>query len=105
MIELNNLLTKKLEGMDNTEVVVSKVKVPPNSSLPMHWHPGEEFVYVLNGSVTLIQEGEREKIFRKGDVCVVPFKKVHTIRTESEGVEMLAFRVHEEGKPERILVE
>ena len=52
-LKLENLLSSKLEGVPGTEVIVSRVDVPPDTSLPKHWHPGEEFAYVLEGSVTL----------------------------------------------------
>lgn len=103
-MDFNNLLTSQLVGAKDTEVVVSRVTVPANTSLPMHWHPGEEFAYVLEGSLVLIQEGKDDVIFNKGDVGVVPFKQVHTIKTNDEGVTVLVFRVHEQGQPERVLV-
>ncbi|MDH5179018.1 MAG: cupin domain-containing protein [Gammaproteobacteria bacterium] len=104
-MQFANLLTTQLVGAKDTEVVVSHVSVPPQTSLPMHWHPGEEFAYVLDGSCVLHQEGEEDLTFRKDDVGVVPFKKVHTIETLDEAVTMVVFRVHETGQPERILVD
>ena len=71
----------------------------------MHWHPGEEFAYVLEGSFALHQEGKPDQIFQKGDVGVVPLKQVHTISTQDEGTTVLIFRVHEAGQPGRILVD
>ena len=100
-----DLLTKQLEGNENTEVVVSITTVPPNTTLPKHWHPGEEFAYVLEGSLTLWQEGKPDVLYKKGDVGVVPFKQVHTIFTQEEGATVLVFRVHELGQPGRILVD
>ena len=102
---LNNLLSTELEGVKNTEVVVSHVTIPPNMSLPKHWHPGEEFAYVLEGSVTLWQKGKRDVSARKGDVVKVPLNQIHTAITGNEGVKLLVFRVHERGKPERVLVD
>lgn len=104
-MEFNNLLTSNLAGTDNKEVVVSKVTVPPNTTLPKHWHPGEEFAYILDGSLVLWTENEGEATFTKGDSCVVPYQKVHTVRTTDEGVSILVFRVHEKGQEERYLVE
>ena len=57
----------------------------------MHWHPGEEFAYVLGGSLILHQEGEKDIKYSKGDVGVVPFKKVHTIETKDEAVPYSCF--------------
>jgi quercetin dioxygenase-like cupin family protein len=100
-----DLLTSQLEGVENTEVVVSVTTVPPHTTLPKHWHPGEEFAYVLEGSFVLWQEGKADEIFRKGDVGKVPLKQVHTVSTKEEGATILVFRVHELGQPGRILVD
>ena len=102
---LKNLLSTELEGVKDTDVVVSRVTIPPNTSLPKHWHPGEEFAYVLDGSVTLWQKGKRNVKGKKGDLVKVSLKQVHTAITGDEGVELLVFRVHERGQPERISAE
>ena len=99
-----DLLTESLKSTEGLEVVVSHVALPPNFTLPMHWHPGEEFAYILQGSVTLILDGEGEQEAFSGDVGVVPLKKVHTARSGHEGATILVFRVHEEGQPGRVLV-
>lgn len=104
-LKLENLLTSKLEGVAGTEVVVSRVTMPPNKSLPKHWHPGEEFGYVLEGSVVLWQEGKAEVVGKKGEVIKVPLKQIHTAKTTEEGATILVFRVHEAGKPGRTIVE
>jgi len=104
-IQFADLLTHPLQGVQNTEVVVSITTVPPNTKLPVHWHPGEEFAYVLDGSVTLHQEGKPDEHYKKGEVGVVPLKQVHTVSTQDEAVKILIFRVHELGQPGRVLVD
>ena len=101
-LKTQNLMKTKLEGVAGTEVVVSHVTIPPNTSLPKHWHPGEEFAYVLKGSVTLWQKDKESVLGKTGDVIKVPLKQIHTAVTKEEGVTLLVFRVHEQGKPERI---
>lgn len=101
-LKLNNLMKAKLEGVEGTEVIVSHVTIPPNTTLPKHWHPGEEFAYILEGSVTLWQKGKADIVGKAGDVMKVPLKQVHTAVTKEEGVVLLIFRVHEQGKPERV---
>lgn len=102
---LENLMRSTLEGVDQTEVIVSRVVVPPHTELPRHWHPGEEFAYVVDGSVTLWQDGEEDIVMNAGDVGKVPLRKVHTAITGDEGCELIVFRVHASGEPERVLVE
>ena len=104
-LKLENLMKSQLEGVNGTEVIVSRVTIPPNTSLPRHWHPGEEFAYILDGSVTLWQKGKDNIVGMKGDVIKVPLKQIHTAVTKEEAVTILVFRVHEQGKPERIKVD
>ena len=103
--DLVTLLAGQLERVEGTEFVVSRVKIPPHMSLPKHWHPGEEFVYVIDGRVTLWQEGKEDLVFSAGDAAKVPLKQIHTAKTGEEGVDLVVFRVHETGKPERVLVD
>lgn len=104
-VKLENLLRSLLEGVEGTEVIVSRVSMPPHTTLPKHWHPGEEFAYVLEGSVVLWQDGHEDILGKAGDVLKVPLKQVHTAMTRDEGTTVLVFRVHEQGQPERVLVE
>jgi quercetin dioxygenase-like cupin family protein len=104
-VMLENLLQSQLAGFEGAEVIVSRVTVPPHTALPKHWHPGEEFAYILEGSVVLWQDGKDDVLARTGEVVAVPLKQVHTAVTKDEGATILVFRVHEQGKPERIPVE
>ena len=102
--KLETLLEAVLEGVEGTEVIVSKVTIPPNSTLPKHWHPGEEFAYILEGSAILWQDGKDDIVGKAGDVLKVPLKQVHTAITKDEGATILVFRIHEQGQPERVPV-
>ncbi|MDB4324781.1 cupin domain-containing protein [bacterium] len=103
--KMETLLSTELEGAPGTEVIVSRVALPANTSLPKHWHPGEEFAYVLEGSITLWQEGKEDTVIAAGQVGKVPLEQIHTVVTGDEGVTLLVFRVHEKGKPERMPAE
>jgi len=104
-VQLENLLKAELEGLEGGEVIISRVTIPPHTTLPKHWHPGEEFGYVLEGSCYLWQDGEEDTLIRTGEALKVPLKKVHTAFTKDEAVTILVFRVHEEGEPERVPAE
>ena len=98
-------MTSQLELVEGMEVVVSHVEIPPNTTLPKHWHPGEEFVYILKGSEVLWQKDKSDTHLKKGDVFKVPLRQIHTAKTGEEGATVLVFRVHEQGKPIRVNVE
>lgn len=104
-LKLDTLMKEQLKGVPGTEVIMSKVEIPPDTSLPKHWHPGEEFVYVLTGTVTLWQKGKADMVYSEGDAIKVPLEQVHTAITGEEGVKLVVFRVHEQGKPERVIAE
>ena len=103
--KLENLLRAELAGFDGGEVIVSRVTIPPHTTLPRHWHPGEEFAYVLEGSCYLWQADEEDIPAHAGDVLAVPLRQVHTAYTRDESATILVFRVHEEGQPERVPVD
>ena len=104
----NEILRSPLESpedIDDIEVIISDVIVPPNGALPLHYHPGEEFLYVLEGSTVHDVDGQPIEIIEAGDGRVIPYKRRHEPRATEEGARVVVFRVHEEGQPERILIE
>lgn len=104
-LKVENLLAAQLESAEGFEVIMSRVTMPPNTSLPKHWHPGEEFAYVLEGSSILRRDGFADVTVSKGEAIKIALKQVHAAVTTDEGATILVFRVHEHGKPERVLVE
>lgn len=104
-LKLEKLLSEELEIAPGIEVIVSRVHIPANTSLPKHWHPGEEFGYVLKGSATLWQKGKDDILVKEGEAIKIPLKQIHTAITGNDGASILVFRVHEKGKPERVIVE
>ena len=103
-LKIDNIMTSQLELVEGLEIVVSHVEIPANTTLPKHWHPGEEFVYVLEGSEVLWQKDKPDVHLKKGDVFKVPLRQIHTATTGEEGVTVLVFRIHEKGQPVRVNV-
>jgi quercetin dioxygenase-like cupin family protein len=104
-VQAENLLRESIAGADGKEVIVSRVSFPPHTELPWHWHPGEEFFYVIEGSVTLKQRGEPDLTAAQGGAQKIAPQVVHTGRTGERGAELVIFRVHATGEPERYLVD
>lgn len=100
-----SLLVSELQSVRGTEVIVSRVTIPPNTTLPKHWHPGEEFAYVIEGDVVLWQEGKSDVASTTGDVNMIPLQQVHTAISGDDGAIILVFRVHPQGEPVRVLVD
>ena len=104
-VKLENLFKSSLESSSDLEVIVSLVEIGPNVTLPKHYHPGEEFIYALEGSATLWLRDQPDVHLKAGQVAKVPLEQVHTAVTGDQPVKALVFRVHKKGQPERIPVE
>ena len=104
-LKIENLLRDSLELTEGVEVVMSYLEIPKNTTLPAHYHPGEEFVYMLKGSGELSLKDKSKMIVKAGEVVKVPLKHVHSFSTFDEEAKAVVFRVHEKGQPDRILVE
>ena len=104
-VQAENLLRESIAGVEGKEIIVSRVSFPPHTELPWHWHPGEEFFYVIEGSVTLKRRGESDVPTAEGDAQKIAPEIIHTGRTGEQGAELVIFRVHAAGEPERYLVD
>ena len=104
-LKINNVLRDSLGLREGVEVIVSYLEIPKNTTLPTHFHPGEEFVYMLEGSGELVLNKESKITVKAGDAVKVPLKNVHSFSTFDEAARAVVFRVHEKGQPDRILIE
>ncbi len=67
---------------------------------PRHTHPGEEIIYVLEGTLEYQVEGQPPKTLKAGDVLFVPARTIHSARNVGTGhAAELATYVVEKGKP------
>ena len=72
----------------------------PGASFPRHRHPGEEIIYVLEGSIEYDVEGKPPVILKAGDVLFVPYGVVHAAKNVgSTPAAELGTYVVEKGKP------
>ena len=104
-LKIENLLRESLALAEGVEVVLSYIELPKNTSLPSHYHPGEEFVYIIQGSGELTLKDKSKIIIKAGQTAKVPLKHVHSFSSLNEDVKGVVFRVHEKGKPDRTLIE
>lgn len=101
----NEVLKEKLDSAPGLEVVISDVVIPPGAQVPRHYHPGEEFLYLIDGSATQIEEGSANRELKPGDAMVIRMGKIHAPKAGPEGARAVVFRVHVEGEPERVLLD
>ena len=82
------------------EVLQARVDLAPGSFFPRHRHPGEEIIYVIEGTLEYELPGKGWITLKKGDVLFIPYGGVHAARnTGSQPAAELATYVLEKGKP------
>jgi quercetin dioxygenase-like cupin family protein len=101
----NLMLRAPITVEGNLEVLISDVVIPPGAMVPRHYHPGEEFVYVLEGSAVHVEEGKPDRVLEAGESLVIAPGAIHAPRGGPEGARAVVFRVHVSGAEERILVD
>jgi quercetin dioxygenase-like cupin family protein len=88
------------------EVVQARVDIGPEAPLVKHTHPGEEIIYILEGSLEYEVEGQPTRTYNAGEALTVPAGVVHAVRNVgSTNAAELATYVVEKGKPILTLVE
>jgi quercetin dioxygenase-like cupin family protein len=88
------------------EVVQNRVDIGPEAPAIKHKHPGEEIIYVLEGSLEYQVEGEPPTTLNVGDVLLVPAETIHAVRNVgTANAAELATYVVEKGKPLVVLAE
>lgn len=98
----NLMLRGPITISDDLEVIISDVVIPAGATVPRHYHPGEEFVYVIEGSAVHVEDGKPDQILSAGDAYVIPPEAEHAPRGGPDGARAIVFRVHKQGLPERI---
>src|SRR5262245_48197204 len=82
------------------EVIQVRVELAPGYVSPKHTHPGEEIIYVIEGSLEYEVEGQPTKTYKAGEVLTVPYGVVHSAKNvgTDNGAELATYIV-EKGKP------
>lgn len=101
----NEVLVAPLALAEGLEVIISDVVIPPNAAVPPHSHPGQEFVYVIEGSAMHVEEGVEQRVYHAGEAFTIEPGVVHSPYATEEGARAIVFRVHVDGQPERIPAE
>jgi quercetin dioxygenase-like cupin family protein len=87
------------------EAVQVRVDIEPGMAFGKHTHPGEEIIYVLNGTLEYQIEGKPPATLKAGDVLFIPAGTVHAAKNVgSDTASELATYVVEKGKPLLTLV-
>jgi quercetin dioxygenase-like cupin family protein len=81
-------------------VIQNRVDIAPEAPPIRHWHPGEEIIYVLEGTLEYEIDGQPRTRVSASEALMVPAEAVHAVRNVGNGnATELATYIVEKGKP------
>jgi quercetin dioxygenase-like cupin family protein len=94
------VLDKESLSVPGYDGVLVRTDLAPGAREPQHTHPGDIFVYVLEGNLTLFQQGQPTSQRKAGEFFFVPAGKVHGAANEgTTPVKLLVTFIVQQGKP------
>ncbi|MBR1167509.1 cupin domain-containing protein [Bradyrhizobium liaoningense] len=98
-IKRTNLLRNEL-SVSGREVIQVLVEFEPGGRAVRHSHPGEEVVYVTEGSLEYRLDGKSPVIVKAGEALFIPNGTPHAVKNVGGGkAAELATYIVEKGKP------
>ena len=98
------LLKTDLAGAGGQEGVVWLIEISPGAATGKHYHPGQEFVYVLEGAGRTEMEGRRPATLRAGGALYLPPGQVHNTTNASAPAQAKALVVYIGEKDQPLVV-
>lgn len=94
------LLKTTLSDDPTKEGIMMSIEFPPGSSTGRHTHPGDEYAFVLQGTLELSVEGRETRRLSPGDVWHTPRDIVHENRNVGDTPARVVITfVVDKGKP------
>jgi quercetin dioxygenase-like cupin family protein len=100
-VKRTELMRVPIAGTEGKEGVVFRADFPPGAVSPRHTHPGQEFLYVLDGTLVIEPDGGPAETVKAGGTSTNPTGRVHTAKNPSatEPTHVLVFLLAEKGQP------
>lgn len=101
-IKRTELIRADVADVAGKETVIYIADVQPGAEGARHTHYGDEFVYILEGSLTVTPDGKDPVTLKRGEVAhLAPADGVHAAKngSNSEPAKVLVVLVVDKGKP------
>jgi quercetin dioxygenase-like cupin family protein len=93
-------------SLPGRELIQNRVDIAPDAPPLRHKHPGEEIIYVLEGTLEYSIDGRAPTVFNAGEVLLVPPETPHSVRNVGRrNAAELATYIVEKGKPLLVIVD
>lgn len=94
----NTVLAAPLTVTEGLEAIVQDAVFLPDAELPLHYHPGDETLYMIEGTVVLEQDGFEPITLTAGQAHTMPTGLRHKAKAGPLGARAVIFRAHPEGE-------
>jgi len=103
-LKLVEILKRDLIGSPGKEVIIAHIELAPGADTGKHYHPGDTFAYVLEGSLTSFDEGKPPITVKAGEILVEAPKVPHVAKNTSTTAptRLLAIYIHDKGQPRAV---
>jgi quercetin dioxygenase-like cupin family protein len=101
-IKRTELIRADVANSAGQETVLYVAEVSPGATGARHTHYGDEFVYVLEGTLVVTPDGKEPITLKQGEVAhLAPADGVHAAKngSASEPARVLVILIMEKGKP------
>ncbi|MCW5681685.1 MAG: cupin domain-containing protein [Xanthobacteraceae bacterium] len=100
-IAAKNVLRDDLKGLDGQETIMQFLEINPGAVVPWHTHPdGHEISYVVEGELTLQEEGKDSRKLKAGEgFHIQPGTPHSAVNSGSTNAKIVVVRVNAKGKP------
>ncbi len=94
------LIRMDLAGVPNRQVIANLYEVPAGAMVPLHFHHGDEFHFVISGEWAAEVQGKSMHVMKAGDAQYVEREKWHGGRVlGAEPMRLLGVMIVEKDKP------
>jgi quercetin dioxygenase-like cupin family protein len=95
------LVEKALPGTEGKTISINRFTLPPGFVGGRHYHTGPTYVYIIQGTFTVEEEGKPPQTFEAGQLYEEPIGNVMQAFNKSadEPIEILLIQVVDEGEP------
>src|SRR5262245_2253871 len=81
-------------------MIQNRVEIGPEAPFVRHMHPGEEIIYVIEGTLEYTLDGQAPLTVEAGEGLTVPAETIHAVRNVGDGpASELATYVVDKDKP------
>src|SRR5262245_18245840 len=84
VVQAPGLIRTDLQSYDlsipGRKVIQSLVELGPEAPYVRHWHPGEEIIYVVDGTLEYTIDGLAPQVVNGGEALTVPANTIHAVR-------------------------